>query len=172
MSCLRTHCFLVVPVATVRDTFRCHFWIRSGFDKKGVIPMEPERPAIPPSPKPVGVIEQRPQEHYKASSPPVALRSASSRDVQEASQSGLQQKHPKRRRGGIWKQNSTLLIMTILACFSFLFLLICRCSASSLLSRTIGPLKALWGAPGWVSRIFSIFSRLMMPGVLSSIPFS
>jgi len=45
--------------------------------------MEPERPAIPPSPKPVGVIEQLPQEHYKASSPPVALRSASSRDVQD-----------------------------------------------------------------------------------------
>ncbi len=45
--------------------------------------MEPERPAIPPSPKPVGVIEQLPQEHYKASSPPVALWSASSRDVQD-----------------------------------------------------------------------------------------
>jgi len=75
--------------------------------------MEPERPAIPPSPKPVGVIEQRMQEHCEVSSPPVALRSASSRDVLEASQPGLQPKHPKRRRGSLWKQNSTLLIMTI-----------------------------------------------------------
>src|ERR1700730_16137173 len=110
MSCLRTHYFLVVPVATVLDTFS----VISGVDDtEGVIPMEPERPAIPPSPKPIVVIEQRLQEHRKASSPPVALPSASSQAVQEASQSGLQQKHPKRRRSSLWKQNSTLLIMAI-----------------------------------------------------------
>src|SRR5260370_40492132 len=85
----------------------------SGLNKEGVMPREPDRPGIPTSPKPIGVIEQRMQEHYEASSPAVALRSASSGDVQEASQPGLQQKHPKRRRGIIWKQNSTLLIMTI-----------------------------------------------------------
>ena len=88
--------------------------------------MEPERPAIPPSPKPVGVIGQRMQEHYEASSPPVALRSASSRDVQEASQPGLlQPKHPKRRKGWLWKQNSTLVSMAIpglLTLFIFAYL--------------------------------------------------
>ena len=89
--------------------------------------MEPERPAIPPSPKPVGVIEQRMPEHYQTSSPQVALRSASSRDIQEASQPGLlQPKHPKqRRKGWLWKQNSTLLIMTIpglLTLFIFAYL--------------------------------------------------
>ena len=84
-----------------------------------------ERPAFPPSPKPVGVIEQRMQEHDEAPSPAVALRSASSGDLQEASQPGLQQKHPQRRRGSLWKQNSTLLIMTIpglLVLFVFAYL--------------------------------------------------
>jgi putative aldouronate transport system permease protein len=74
--------------------------------------MEHERSAFPPLSKRVGVIEQRPQEHSRASSPSVALRSASSRDVQDAGKPGRQPKHA-RRNFSIWKQNSTLLIMTI-----------------------------------------------------------
>src|SRR5260370_4187402 len=98
----------------------------SGSEKEGVILMEYERPAFPPSPKPAGVIEQRTPEHHETSSPPVASQSTSSCDVQEAGQPKLQQKHPKqRRKGWHWKQNSTLVSMAIpglLTLFIFAYL--------------------------------------------------
>src|SRR5260370_13406485 len=88
--------------------------------------MEYERPAFTPSQKPVGVIEQRTPEHHETSSPPVASRSTSSCDVQGASQTKLQQKHPKqRRKGSFWKQNSALVSMAIpglLTLFIFAYL--------------------------------------------------
>lgn len=86
--------------------------------------MEHERPAFPPPPKPVGVIEQHPQEHHKAASPSVVLRRASSHDVQDAGKPGRQPKHAK-WNFSIWKQNSTLLLMTIpgvLVLFVFAYL--------------------------------------------------
>jgi len=88
--------------------------------------MEYERPAFPPSPKPVVVLEQRTPEHHEASSPPVASRSTSSFDVQEASQPKLPQKHTiQRRKGNFWKQNSALVSMAIpglLTLFIFAYL--------------------------------------------------